>query len=244
MKLSLRSFTGFSLGASDGEIGSIKEVYFDDATWTVRYLIVKTGNWLSERVILISPQALTKLDYTQRTFHTNLSMKQVKDSPDIDTDKPVYRQEEAKLYDYFPWQPYWGFGVAGAGVLIPSVHALRENENRMDEPTQNSHLRSSKKVTGYHIHATDGELGHIEDFIINVDNWTIEFMIIEAGTWLAKRKLMLSPDWIVDINWATSRAIVNVSVDTVKNSPEFDKSSPVNEVYEKNLRDYYGKLIR
>ncbi|WAC14956.1 PRC-barrel domain-containing protein [Dyadobacter pollutisoli] len=247
MKRSLKSFTGFSLGATDGEIGKVEELYFDDDTWTVRYLVVKTGGWLSGRKVLIATQAILAPIWEDEIFQTNLSLDQIRESPDIDTDKPVSRQEESKLYSHFPWHIYWGPGTGSMGGLMPlseSVKAALAEERKNKGLLPDEHLRSTEKVKGYHIHATDGELGHVVDYIVDTENWEIGFLVVETGSWFSHNKILVSPTWISEINWSTARVIVNVTVDTVKSGPPYDPNNPVNEVYETNLRDYYGRLVR
>lgn len=243
MKLSLKSFLNFSLGATDGEIGTIREMYFDDERWAVRHIVVETGGWLSGRVVLVSPRALTKIDPNEAVYGTKMSMQQIKESPDIDTEMPVSRQEAAKSGDLYPSLAY--MGMAGAGILIPSVPVVKSEHQKTEAMmlTGDRHLRSSKEITGYQIHATDGEIGSVEDFIIDSMNWHIEFLVVETGSWFSGKRIILATDRIKDISWSTSRIIVDVSVEQVAGSPEFDEKYPVNVVYEKNLRDYYGRLV-
>lgn len=126
MKHSVKSLIGFTMGATDGEIGKVKEFYFDDESWVVRYLIVDTGNWLSGRVVLISTQAIVNADWENKVFSVNLTKEQIKNSPDINTELPVSRQEEIKLQKYYPWVQYWGGGYygGGSGVLAMSPGPL------------------------------------------------------------------------------------------------------------------------
>ncbi len=124
MKRTIKNLMGFTMGATDGEIGKVKDFYFDDVTWTIRYLVVETGNWLSNRKVLISPEALLQVDWANETFPVNLTKEQIKKSPDVDTDQPVSRQHEMELYTHYPWTNYWGGGIwAGgmgtAGMMMP-----------------------------------------------------------------------------------------------------------------------------
>ena len=256
MKRSIKSLIGYSLKETDGEIGEVEEFYFDDDSWTIRYLIVKTGNWFSGHKVLISPQALQQPDWENKEFLVNLTKEQIQNSPDIDTDKPVSRQQEERLYSYYPWQGYWGSEPYehGAGIfgLMPSELVDSENvENSnleninadvANEKNNDPHLRSTKQVKGYNIHATDGEIGKVVDYIFDDTNWKINFLVVDSGTWLNSKKVLLSTQWIKEINWDNSIVTVNTSTEVVKNSPEFDDSQPLNETDERNLYAYYGRF--
>lgn len=249
MQRNVKSLIGFTMGATDGEIGKVDEFYFDDKTWTIRYLVVKTGGWLLERKVLISPAALKEPDWENETFPVNLTKEQVKHSPDIDTEKPVSRQQELALYNYYEW-PYGdpvGAGFYGGMGMLGMVEtrvpfeehiAARKNEGHSGDP----HLRSTSEVIGYKIHATDGEIGDVEDFILD-DTWKIRYLIVDTGNWFPGKKVLMSPEWIQDVKWATSSVYVDVPVAAVKNSPEYDPSRPVQEAYETDLHQHYGKSI-
>src|SRR5450432_2722333 len=172
MQRSINSLTGYKTGATDGEIGEVKEFYFDDETWAIRYLIIETGSWLTGRKVLLSPQALLVPDVKNKIFPVNLSKEQIRNSPDIDTDKPVSRRLEIDLYQHYSWQRYGGGGFyagGSAGLLnLPPMGDetdIQEYPDTASMPDWDPHLRSTKRITGYHIHATDGDIGHVNDFI-------------------------------------------------------------------------------
>lgn len=246
MQHNVKSLIGFAMGATDGEIGKVEEFYFDDETWTVRYLIVRTGGWLSGRKVLISPAALSEPDWENEIFPVNLTQEQIKNSPDIDTEKTVSRQQEIELYSHYAW-PY--FGDAGLGFYggigmmgmadsrVPfedSISAQNTNEESVDP-----HLRSTGEVKGYQIHATDGEIGEVEDFIVDDNTWNIRYLIVDTGNWFPGKKVLISPKWIRKVKWEDLAVYVNISVDAVKNSPEYDAAQPVQEPYENQLNSYY-----
>ena len=234
---------------TDGEIGKVEEFYFDDQSWTIRYLIVKTGGWLFGREVLISPQALQMADWKNKTFPVNLSKEQIRNSPDIDTDKPVSRQMEEQLYEHYPWQHYWNSGFYEAGVWgvlqgSPMLEERESSEVQTDPPRMGDlHLRSTDRVTGYHIHATDGEIGEVTDYIIDDTNWKIIFFVVKTGSWIKPGKILLSTKWIKEIQWADNLVIVNISIDAVKNSPVFDAEQLISNEYEQKLFDHYGKPV-
>jgi sporulation protein YlmC with PRC-barrel domain len=174
MQRTIDHLIGNNLNATDGEIGKVEDFYFDDETWTIRYLVVKTGIWLSGRKVLISPDVLLQFSWESGIFPVRLTMQQVRNSPDIDTEKPVFRQEEENLANYYPWQPYWrtGFYPGGLWGITQSTPIL--NPETIGEPErimrskEELHLRSCQKVTGYHIHAADGDIGHLNDLVLDI----------------------------------------------------------------------------
>ncbi len=250
MKQPIENLMDFTISGTDGEIGKVKDFYFDDKSWTIRYLIVETGSWLSGRKVLLSPQAVTQTDWNQKLFNVLLTMEQIKNSPDIDTEKPVSRQHERDLYSYYPWGGYYldgGLGLMGMNLsepagMIPVVH------DEMDTPVEDSsngdtHLRSTNAVTGYNLRATDGNIGDVEDFLINDTNWQIDFILVDTGNWFPGKKVLISPQLIKEISWEDNTVLVNATEEQVKNSPEYNPGEQLTERYEADLQNYYGKQI-
>ncbi len=249
MHRNIKSLTGFTMGATDGEIGKVKEFYFDDHTLTIRYLIVETGSWLNHRKVLIAPEALLKPDWEHEIFPVNLTKEQIKNSPDIDTEQPVSRQHEIEMYDYYPWTSYWGAGFwdsgyYGFGVPLNMYDgSLKEdNKNTDKEIDGDPHLRSTHKVKGYTIHASDGEIGDVEDFIIDDSTWKLDFLVVDTGHWFPGKKVLISPKLIKEIDWDTSTVVVNATEEEIKNSPEYAYGEVVSETYKKVLDNYYAGL--
>jgi uncharacterized protein YrrD len=226
MQNRLKSFIGHSVRATDGDMGKVNEFYFDDVTWTIRYMVVETGSWLLSRKVLISVVALGNPDWELRFFPVNLTRDQVRNSPDIDTKRPVYRQHEAQLHEYYQWPQYWEGGYGGILGITPypvfenSLSITPPEENRHDDP----HLRSTHQVTGYTIHASDGEIGHVEDFVVDDENWRIRYIIVTTGIFAVERKVLISTTWIKSVDWANSRIDLDRTREFVKNSPELGSS--------------------
>lgn len=248
MRHNLRELIGYTITATDGEIGKVEEIYFDDSSWTVRYLVVDTGGWLSGRKVLLTPAAVGDVDASNRTYLVNLTREQVESSPDINTEKPVSRQHEIDLYEHYGWpfnnlagpNFYGGIGMTGmTETRVPFTESIAER-NR-DEDTEDPHLRSSAEVKGYDIHAKDGEFGKVEDFILDSD-WRIRYLVIDSGGWFSGKKLLMSPRWITDVSWEDSKVYVDIPVEMIKSSPEYDESAgPVHPMYEQGLHQHYGK---
>ncbi len=239
-----KTLKGYTLNSLDGEIGKVKEFYFDDQHWTTRYLVVDTGNWLTDRQVLISPYALTGLNKEeQHKQHITVALtkKQIEDSPSLNSDKPVSRQFEQEYYGYYGWPMYWG----GAYMWGAYPYIVRDNiqwkESTKSEKAWDSHLRSSYEVTGYDIQASDGEIGHIDDFVIDDETWAIRYLIIDTLNLWPGKKVLLSPRWIDRVSWSESKVFVNLSRETIKQSPEYTDESMLNRDYETGLHRHYNR---
>lgn len=245
MKRSLNSLIGYTLGASDGEIGKVKEFYFDDKTWTIRYLVVETGTWLLGREVLIAAEMLLKPNWEKSIFPVNLTKEQIRNSPDIDTQKPVSRQEEIKLQDYYMRTSYMGSGGYEGAIPAYMQQVLTKDEKKLPDKTSgtNAHLRSTCNVTGYYIEATDGEIGDVVDFIVDDNTWEIDFIVVDTGNWLPGKKVLIAPKWIQEIDWEAAEVIVHASIKQVKGSPEYDSAQPVSEDHKVHLHNYYSQFV-
>lgn len=246
MLRNVRSLVGYAIRATDGDLGRVDEFYFEDHTWTIRYLVVETGNWLSGRKVLLSPVALGEADLESRTFDANLTMQQVRESPDIDTARPISRQHEVDLHGHYAWQMYSGSGLSTGGMLTPAVSPVmfEPAEAGEDIPAQTEqddpHLRSTRAVASYHIHATDGDLGRVADYIIDDETWQVRFLVVETGNWLSGRSVLIAPHWIKSVEWGESKVIIDLSREEIKSSPAYAPAHPVNCEYETLLHDHYG----
>ncbi len=248
MLRNIKSLTGFTMGATDGEIGKVKEFYFDDHTWTIRYLILETGSWLNHRKVLIAPEALLTPNWEEKIFPINLTKEQIKNSPNIDTEQPVSRQHEIELHEYYPWTSYWGGGMYTFGMITQEYVSLEKavqfNESKTDpkDSSGNPHLRSTHKVKGYTIHATDGEIGGVEDFIIDDSTWKFDFLVVDTGHWFPDKKVLISPKLIKEIEWDTSTIVVNATEEDVKKSPEYHHGEQINKAYKKSIDNHYEEM--
>jgi sporulation protein YlmC with PRC-barrel domain len=240
MLRSANELKGYKIIALDGEIGKVYGFYFDDHQWTIRYLVADTGTWLENKLVLISPHSLGKPKWQEKELLVSLTKKQIEESPDIDSDKPVSRQHEIELSNYYQWPNYWA-GTSGyipAYGYIPPVPAPVTIEQEEGDPN----LRDIREVTSYSIHAIDGDIGHVEDFIIEDETWKIRYLVIDTRNWLpGGRKVIISLPWIEKIVWHESKVYVNLSRNKIKNSPEYDFSIPLVRKYEEELHKYYEK---
>ncbi|HEX3721104.1 MAG TPA: PRC-barrel domain containing protein [Verrucomicrobiae bacterium] len=234
MLRSLKPMRQYIILASDGYLGGVHDFYFHDDSWVIRYMVVDIGNWLAGRKVLLTTEVLGKADWDAHTLPVNLTRDQIEKSPEIDTDKPVSRRQEAELHKHFGWRSYWNI----SGADLPP--ALTEVGNA--EPGD-PHLRSFHEVTHYSIHAIDGPLGHIDDFIVEDAGWVIRYLVVNLSNWAPARKVLISPQWMREINFAQKTVEVALAREAIVNCPEFHPTDAVNREYEERLYDYYGRPI-
>jgi len=238
-----RKLIGYRLGALDGEFGKVTDLYFDDLTWTVRYLVADTGNWLRVVEVLISPFAVKSIDDHEKRIEVSLTKQQIEQSPPVDTDQPVSRQYELKYNQYFGWPMYWyGPSLWGPGPFPVLQEPPEACQSQGDgEPSGNPHLQSSDEVLGYRIRAHDHEIGHVEDFLFDDENWAIRYLVVDTRTWWPGKKVPVSPQWIENVSWHEAAIHVELLSGTIKTAPEYNPSQPVTREYEASLYDHYDK---
>ena len=231
---------GYGIQAANGSIGSVGDLLFDDESWTVRWAVVDTGTWLPGRQVLLPPSTLGRPDPTLQQFPVDLTRQKVKDSPDAGTDRPVSRRMEADLYGYYGWAPYW---TAGPGYVPPAgIGGLGLGRARVPpEPSGDPHLRSTNEVTGYYIRATDGDIGHAEEFLVEDGSWAIRYMVVDTRNWWPGKAVLIAPQWIREVSWGDRRVFVDLTRQQVKDSPEYDPTVPLNRAYEERLHRHYDR---
>lgn len=241
MLRSAKSLRDYHIRATDGNIGRVKDFLFDSGQWVVRYVVVDTSEWLPGRKVLLTPEVLESPSTEGQILPVDLTRDQVSASPDIDTDKPVSRQNEIDLFEYYGWSPYWGGGRGGfTAPVVRGVEAEKKDVVGISPPGD-PNLRSMREVTGYAIAAVDGHIGHVEDFIVDDENWMIRYVVIDTKNWLPGRKVIISPDWVTRIDWRDRSLSVEHSKDEIRGSPPYAPNQPVNRQYEARLYDYYGR---
>lgn len=251
---------GFEIQAKDGSLGTVSDFLFDDSTWEVRWMVVDTGRWLTGRKVLIHPSAVVSAKYEARKLTVALSKAQVKDSPDILQDRPVSQQMQSDLYNYYGWNPLWNRGLPGSGIYSGAMNgggiganaanlsapiyfgasAVREAER--DEVILDDgdpHLRSITEVTGYHVHATDGNIGHVESFLVESDRWGIRYLVVDTSNWWVGQHVLISPHAVKDVDWSAHSIGLNIARDKVRSSPPWNPAKIMTEAFDKQLHRHY-----
>jgi len=239
-----KDLKGYKLSARDGEIGSVKEFYFDDQSWAVRYLVAETGGWLTGREVLISPYALDPARTNEEVIPVDLTRKQIENSPSLDTDKPVSRQYEMMYYPYYGYPGYWGgpymWGTSGYPIRGQAGWSQATSQDSHDE-NDDPHLRSTYDVTGRTIQAQDGAIGDVENFVIDDETWAIRYLIVDTGNWWPGKKVLISTRWIEKISWEESKVFINLTCEAIKNGPEYTEAALVTRDFETKLHRHFDR---
>lgn len=246
MLISTNAMLIYKLAAVDGPIGKVKDFLFDEAHWAVRWMVASTGNWLPGRKVLISPISLGEPDWNSRLFPVRMTKGEIESAPGLEADEPVSREYERKYFNQFSWPYYWGGVGIWAGGITPGSLFVRQESARQDTlpPEAGTDvLRSVDEVTGYHIQATDDDVGHVEDFIVDDVSWKLRYIVVDTRNWLPGRKVLVAPDWIESVRWADGMVSVSLSRAEIRESPQFDPTVPINREYETRLYDYYGRPV-
>ncbi|WP_131196229.1 PRC-barrel domain-containing protein [Lichenihabitans psoromatis] len=246
MLLAVSALKGYAILASDGRIGSVSDVLFDDESWRLRWLVVDTGTWLSERKVLVHPSAIGVVDHDRQELPIRMSKAQIERSPDISRDRPVSLQMQGQLYDYYGWDPVWGgsgyFG-GGLGLVGSSGYSgmgATPMPNGHGSDDGDPHLRSTTAVTGSHLEATDGEIGHVENMLIDDAGWDVRYLIVDTRNWWFGQHVLISPYAVKSISWSDRTIQLDVTRASVKASPAWVPTAMIDQVYEKRLHNHYG----
>ena len=245
MLRSVKSVLGYGIRAKDGDIGKVDDFFFDDEKWRIRYLVAQTGSWFMDKRVLVSTAAfLGHPEWENKAFPVIFSKEDVKNAPDVDTEKPVSRQKETELAEYYQWPVYWypaEENTLGQGDLLTQVQIKHRTESAEKKEQGDIHLRSFHEVTGYHVDARGGEIGHVDDFIVEDDSWTVRYLVVDTRNWLPGKKVLVAVSCFEEISWADKKVTCDLLREQIKNGPGFDPSMPVNRDYEKRLYDYLGR---
>jgi len=251
-----------TLRATDGDVGRVKDLLFDDGSWVVRYLVVETGSWLSSRKVLLSPFAVGTPDWNGKLLPASITKEQVRSSPEIDTDKPVSRQQEVQHLRHYGYPPYWeggnfwgdriypgamltgvGYDKTGAEFLVSQAEQEPDEAaaGAQQPPKSDPHLRSANEMLRYHIEATDGGMGVVKDLLIESDTWAVRYLIVETSQWWTGHHVLVSTQWIQEISWPDATLAVNLTREAVRNAPRYELGMSPNREHELGLHEHYGR---
>jgi uncharacterized protein YrrD len=221
---------GKTITALDGEMGSVDDLYFDDQSWRVRYLVVDTGKWLSGRSVLVTPESVVKPWHHEPAIAVKLTTEQIRSSPDIDTAMPISRVAEELLHRHYQWTPYWDPTIVPIPPVPPPPPALTVAEDRQEagktaESLVEVRLRSANELGGYAVKSRDGEVGHVKDLLIDDDLGRVLFLVVEVKGWLFGKKVLVGPSLISGVDWATSTVHVTANRQALKSAQEYNPAA-------------------
>jgi sporulation protein YlmC with PRC-barrel domain len=240
----LRDYEGFEVWSrEERELGRVEDFYIDEDRWAVRYIVVGTGSWLTGRSVLLSPISIQRLNWERARIDFRLTEEQIKGAPDADLAQPISRRFETEYSGYYGIPHYWGgsdlWGMWSTPMEVqpPSSPPVLPEQGLPD----GQHLRSLREVTGYHIVATDGEIGHVDDYLVDDVSWRIRYLMIDTSNWLGGRTVLLAPEWASRVDWADKKVHVDVTRAEVEQSPEYDPGADIDGKYEERLAESYHR---
>jgi hypothetical protein len=256
MLRNIKDIEGFAIRATDGVLGHVRDFYFDDDAWVIRYFVVETGAAAASRRTLISPMAMGTPDWSEKVIPATLTQEQVRRAPEIDTDKPISRQHEMGYSGYYGYPNYWGGGgLWGAGMypdvlqggldLTTANRGNRRGRRLSGKPSEarrknDLHLQSANSVMRYYVHATDGDIGHVQGILVEEETWAVQYIIVNTSNWWLGHDVLIAPEWIEDLYWAESQLMVALTRDSIRRAPSYDSKRPITREQEQLLHDFYG----
>jgi hypothetical protein len=228
---------GATVRATDGDIGSVEDFYFEQFRWTVRYIVVNTGKWLSDRRVLLSPMSV-RGEWGMSGIPVELTRDQVKSSPELDLSGPLSRASETEVLGYYGYPAYWGadglwgtFGDPGALVLAPPERPAPVSSKSTVDPEELD-LQSTQTITGYHIQAADGEIGHVDDFLIGEQSWRIRYLRVDTSNWIGGKSVIVLADELEWVDRKAGKLHIGLTREAVKQGPSFESLEPALSVRE------------
>lgn len=252
MLIFANTIQNFHVQATDDTLGKVKDLYFDEESWVVRYLVVDTQKWLPGRKVLVSPIGLDKVNYDNQIVEIFASKQQIKESPSVSEHQAVTRKNELLLNNYFGWPHYWSYfdnnrlwGEFPTPVQLKEAPPPNRDVELTPEQEEDVKLRSVNDIkgdfTGYKIQATDGDIGHVSDFLVDPETWKLRYFVVDTRNWLPGKFVVLSTDWIVYFYQQDKKVVVDLPKDKIENGPFFELTMPLTRLEEKQIHESYNK---
>lgn len=214
MLISVNDLAKYDVVAMDGEIGSIRGLYFDDSSWSILYFILDTGTWLPGRKVIVSTQSVARVDSHDKKIEISLARERIQNSPEVDEDEPLSLEAQSRIDAYYGWRGISRFSA---------------------------HVQSTRDVIGSYIEANNGDIGHVEDFIIDSEGWVVRYMIVDTVNWWPGKKVLISPIWIQSMKWADKKVHIDLTQEQIKGSPEYTPGEMPARDYEERLYGHYRR---
>jgi hypothetical protein len=217
MLLNVHTLCQYTILAKGGDIGNIDDFLFDEDTWKIRYLITDTSNGPSRRKVLLPAIALDQTNQVSRKIPIHLTKEQVNNCPSIDTNALMSRQIQSRLNEVYPVFMYW----AMSGYVSTSLPLAPVSNQQSQSEEHNIAFRSVEDIGHCFIQAVDGDLGAIEEIVVDDESWSIRYIVANPTKWLLGRKFWVLPTWIETIDWEAQQVFLKISKEQLKNSPDY-----------------------
>jgi hypothetical protein len=232
----VRELVGCGVQATDGPLGRVLDVCIDEQAWVVRLLAADTGPGPADRRVLICPASVRRITWPMRRVDVALTQEEVRTSPEIDTYRSIERRHELALCVYYG-VPLDGSGDHREGSS--ASNGRRESRERAltEAARADGPMRSARRVIGYAVHGVDGEVGALEDFLVDGSTWAVRYLVVDSRRWMPGRRVLVPPAWV---SWMATGVRVELDRSTIHRAPEYDPARPVDRAYQERLREHYG----
>ena len=249
-----KEILNYDVKAFDDTIGKVDDFLFMDTDFHIQYLVVNIGPILFGRKVLIAPHALGEPDWVSQQVPVNLTKEEIKSSPNIKTDQPISEMDLDRLHDYYQWPKFW---TSLSNTMVSTPMTVGRHDPNRGEPgyqtntvqlsiqkqrqATTSKLRSINEVMGYKVSGTDGTAGTVDDIVVDDKLWILRYLVIKTGTIFNHKNVLLAADWIDWIRHRESELEVDLPVELIEKSPEFDPEMPMTRRQEEVFYDFHGK---
>ncbi|WP_198507846.1 PRC-barrel domain-containing protein [Bacillus sp. FJAT-45037] len=262
MLLRAKDLKSYSMLASDGELGSLDDFYFDSDTATIRYFVGDTRTWFFGGKVLLSPLSFSNIDRDNERIAVKATKDQIKDSPKPEEHEPVTRKYEKQLSTYYGWEGYWGgadrprdmTGFQAHAPMMPPIFnpevPRNQEEQRLQadaatvkdtEFDQDQHLISVEDIKGYTVYSKGGEVGKIHDCVIDDKTWKIRYFVVNVGGFFNKELVLVSVEWLTDVDWKSHIITVGLDNELIENAPELESGQVITVEDETKLHVHYNR---
>lgn len=238
MLLRAHELEHYSLQAADGELGSVNRLYIEQATWVARYLVVGTGLMELGQEVLVSMYAVRQVDHDAKRITVSLTKEQILNAPPAVLDLPLSRTYEREYLQFYGWPAYW---EQAGGTIGGRVDTPAEVLARVPAEAETIQLMNSDDLAACRVQAIDGEVGDLDDILLDTDDWRVPFLEMDVGHWWAGRKVLIPTDWITGMDWNDMRIDVGLRIGQIQSAPEYRSDTPIDAAYDGQLRAHYGE---
>ncbi|GAA0595785.1 PRC-barrel domain-containing protein [Virgibacillus siamensis] len=225
----------YNIYATDGEMGKIHDLYFDDDKWGLRYVVVDSRKWLPGRRVLLSPASFDSIDSKEAFVKAKEDKETIRNSPKVPEGQPITREVEKSLTGYYGWGRYWTDSLVG-GVQPRPYNDVRnealakdqiQQEMNLNEET-NLDLRSADETMDYKVHADDGKLGHAADLVLDDHYWKMRYLIVESeGLPNENNYYVMDLEDVESVDWFEGDIYVRGSLDSIKQKRSYQAKEDI-----------------
>ncbi len=237
MLRSLKDIEGYTVSATDGDIGNLVNFLLDDEHWRVRFLVVQADNplFMDSRNLLLPPISFRQADWSTQRLLLALTVDEVKSSLGRDVDEPVSRQQERDYSRHYDFPKFWVYsGLEGTGDYrgLLGPRSWRDAPALPADAPGGPHLRSAAELRGFHIQGSDEEIGHLDDFIVDDESWEIPYLVIDTSNCWIGKKVLVAANRAHQISRLENKVHVDLPRHVIKKSPEWNAGVAINRDYE------------